>query len=179
MTLFAQRQDHGARCPHPVFGQRGQIGVLDLVNAGDRQIVMVDIEWQALVHALWRHGLLLQLAVGDRIGERVVERDQDDLAFSQILGRIDRQPGSLGVIAFGRVRIGPGVAPAGIDLDHVTGQDAAPPEALSGQHGLDIGFGHQGAGRQRLAFAHMALGIEQNRGCDDRRDIFNAQFEER
>ena len=41
-SLGAQRQDHGARQPNLVPGKLAQARVLDLVDAGVRQIVVVD-----------------------------------------------------------------------------------------------------------------------------------------
>jgi diguanylate cyclase (GGDEF)-like protein len=153
----AQRQDHGARRPHPVCGQRVELGVLDVVDAGLGEIVMMDDERQAIGCPFRRRRGAHQLAFADRIGERIVERHQDDGLVLEVLGGVVGEAGAHGIVSLLGVRVLPVVAPAGVDVDHVARQDAAPAEALRLDHRLDIGGRDQLSGAQRLAAAEMAL----------------------
>src|SRR5262245_870204 len=76
--LRAQRQDDGAGEPDLVGRQRGEIGVLDIVDAGLRQIVVMDGERQGGRSSRRRRRLALQESVRDRIGEWIVGWHQAD-----------------------------------------------------------------------------------------------------
>src|ERR1700719_908396 len=69
ISLRAQRQDHGARHPDLVVGECPEVGVLDLVDAGLGEIVVVDRKRQGRRRAGGRARLALKGAVRHRIGE--------------------------------------------------------------------------------------------------------------
>src|SRR6266481_481398 len=51
-------------------------------------------------------------------------REEYNLLFSEILGSIIREPRTLGVVEFLRIRVFPIIAPAGVDIEHVAGHQA-------------------------------------------------------
>jgi hypothetical protein len=77
-----------------------------------------------------RRGLALQETIGHRIVERIVEREQHDLLLSDIPGRVIGEAGTLGVVELLGVGVFPIISPAGVDVEHVAGHEAAAFEPL-------------------------------------------------
>jgi hypothetical protein len=71
------------------------------------------------------------------------------------------------------------VLPAGVDVQHVARQQAAPGEPLGLDHALDVGGRDQLARPQRRASAEKTARIQQHRAGDDRRHLVDAELQER
>jgi hypothetical protein len=159
-ALLAQRQDHGARGPHLVVGQRGEVRVFHVMDAHLGQHVVMHGERKSGRGALGRRRLAHQHALGHRIDERRVQSDRHDALLAEVLGGVVGQPGGLGIIGLLGVRVLPIVAPASADVHHVAGQDTARFQALGCKHRFDIAGGDHLPCRHRLAAAHQAFRIE-------------------
>src|SRR4029453_10247541 len=105
-------------------------------------------------------GLALKETVRHRIGKRVVECDEPDLLPFDVFGRVVSEPGSFGVIEFLSVGVFPVVAPAGVDVENIAGQQAAILESLGLEHPLDVVGGNGLAWLHRRALAQISLRIE-------------------
>src|SRR5215469_6669851 len=115
ISLRSQRQDDGARQPHLVPSERSEIGILDLIDA----------KRQTFGRTRGRRRFALQETLGYGIGERIVEREQHDLFLRDVASCVIGETGTLGVIEFLRIGVFPIIAPAGVDVEHIAGDEAA------------------------------------------------------
>ena len=68
----SQRQDHRAGRPHFILNKFCEISILNLENAGNRQIFVVYGEREPWWCSFRRAMLTHQLAVENRVGERII-----------------------------------------------------------------------------------------------------------
>ncbi len=151
----------------------------DVVHARHREVVMMDREGKPRGRPFRRLGLALELTFGDGIGEGIVERHQHDALLLDVFRGVVGEAGALRVVHLLHVRILPVLGPAGVDVEDVAGQQAAPFEALHLQHVLDVLGGHELPALHRLALAEMRVGVEQHRRGDERRHVLHAELQQR
>src|SRR5262249_23943284 len=72
-----------------------------------------------------RRRFALQETLGYGIGKRIVEREQHDLLLRDVPSCVIGEAGTLGVVEFLRIGVFPIVAPAGVDVEHITGREPA------------------------------------------------------
>ena len=69
------------------------------------------------------------------------------------------------------------IAPAGVNVDDVAGQNAALGKALRLQHRLDILRRHHLARFHRLSFPDMGFRVEQHGRSDQRRRLLHPELQ--
>ena len=85
----------------------------------------MDGKRQAFRRARGRCSFALQETFGHGIGERIVEREQHDLLLCDVSSCVIGETGTLGVIEFLHIGVFPMIAPAGVDVEHIAGDEAA------------------------------------------------------
>ena len=80
-SAFQERQDHRARSPDAIGRELLEMGVLDVVNSGLGQVVVVNEEWQIRRSIGLGRGFTLELALCDRVDEASVS-PTDTIRFS-------------------------------------------------------------------------------------------------
>ncbi len=85
----------------------------------------MDRKRQAFRRTRGRWGFALQEPLGYGIGKRIVEREQHDLFLRDVPSCVIGETGTFGVVEFLHIGVFPIIAPAGVDVEHVAGDEAA------------------------------------------------------
>src|SRR5215207_10081186 len=137
---------------------------------------MMDREWKAGGRAFRRPGLALERSLCNWICKGIVQGDKHYLFTRNVSCRVVREAGTLRVVGLLRVGVLPAVAPACVDVEHVSGQETAVLETLGLQHRFEVLGGNQLPRVQGLTAADLRLRIEQHRGGYNRRRFSMPSF---